>query len=60
MDYTTYLADDGMKKGKLSAYKSHIVKKIEEIGQKKLVVIGGDEEFGVLKQAMELLMVMGV
>lgn len=60
MDYTTYLADDGMKKGKLSAYKSHIVKKIEEIGQKKLVVIGGDEEFGVLKQAMEQLKHKGV
>ena len=60
MDYTTYLADDGMKKGRLSAYKSHIVKKIEEIGQKKLVVIGGDEEFRVLKQAMEQLKHKGV
>lgn len=60
MDYKTYLADDGMKKGKLSAYKSHIVKKIEDIGQKKLVVIGGDVEFGVLKQAMEQLKHKGV
>ena len=60
MDYTTYLAFEGMKKGKLSAYKSHIVKKIEEIGQKKLVVIGGGEEFGVLKQALEQLKHKGV
>ncbi len=55
MDYTTYLADDGMKKGKLSAYKNHIIKKIEEIGQKKLVIIGGGEDYTILMQALEQL-----
>lgn len=28
-----------MKKGKLGAYKTHIIKNIEKIGQKKLVVM---------------------
>lgn len=55
MDYTTYLADDGMKKGKLSAYKSHIVKNIEYIGQKKLVIIGGGEDYDVLMSAFQQL-----
>lgn len=55
MDYTTYSTDEGMKKGKLSAYKNHIIKKIEEIGQKKLVIIGGGEDYSVLVQALEQL-----
>lgn len=55
MDHTTYMADDGMKKGKLSAYKNHIIKKIEEIGQKKLVIIGGGEDYSILMQAMDQL-----
>ena len=55
MDYSTYLADAGMKKGKLSAYKSHIVGNIEKIGQKKLVIIGGGEDYGVLLQALDQL-----
>ena len=41
MDYSVYMSDDGMKKCKLGAYKTHIIKNIEKIGQKKLVVIGG-------------------
>ena len=40
MDYSVYMSDDGMKKGKLGAYKTHLIKNIEKIGQKKLVVIG--------------------
>lgn len=60
MDYTTYLADAGMKKGKLSAYKSHIVGNIEKIGQKKLVIIGGGEDYDVLLQALDQLRKKGV
>lgn len=52
MDFTEYLSDDGMKKGKLGAYKTHIIKNIEKIGQKKLVIIGGGEEYDVLMQAL--------
>ncbi len=55
MDYTAYLADDGMKKGKLGAYKSHIVKNIEYIGQKKLVIIGSGEDYDVLMRALSQL-----
>lgn len=55
MDYTEYLSNDGMKKGKLGAYKTHIIKNIEKIGQKKLVIIGGGEEYDVLMQALKQL-----
>lgn len=47
MDYSVYMSDDGMKKCKLGAYKTHIIKNIEKIGQKKLVVIGGGEDYDV-------------
>ncbi len=60
MDYSSYLADDGMKKSKLSAYKSHIVGNIEKIGQKKLVIIGGGEDYDVLLQALDQLRKKGV
>ena len=43
MDYSVYMSDDGMKKCKLGAYKTHIIKNIEKIGQKKLVVIRSEE-----------------
>lgn len=55
MDYTEYLSNDGMKKAKLGAYKTHIVKNIEKIGQKKLVIIGGGEEYDILMQALKQL-----
>lgn len=55
MDYSEYLSNDGMKKGKLGAYKTHIVKNIEKIGQKKLVIISGSEEYGILMQALQQL-----
>lgn len=55
MDYTEYLSNDGMKKGKLGAYKTHIIKNIEKIGQKKLVIIGSGEEYDVLMQALKQL-----
>lgn len=55
MDYTEYLSNDGMKKGKLGAYKTHIIKNIEKIGQKKLVIIGSGEEYDVLMQALSQL-----
>lgn len=55
MDYKTYMSDESMKKGKLSAYKNHIIKNIEKIGQKKLVIIGGGEDYDVLMQALKQL-----
>ena len=55
MDYTEYLSNDGIKKGKLGAYKTHIIKNIEKIGQKKLVIIGSGEEYDVLMQALKQL-----
>ena len=55
MDYSVYMSDDGMKKCKLGAYKTHIIKNIEKIGQKKLVVIGGGEDYDVLMQALQQL-----
>ena len=55
MDYTEYLSNDGMKKGKLGAYKTHIIKNIEKIGQKKLVIIGEGEEYDILMQALKQL-----
>lgn len=55
MDYETYMSDESMKKGKLSAYKNHIIKNIEKIGQKKLVIIGGGEDYDVLMQALKQL-----
>lgn len=55
MDYTEYLSNDGMNKAKLGAYKTHIVKNIEKIGQKKLVIIGGGEEYDILMQALKQL-----
>lgn len=60
MDYTEYLSNDGMKKAKLGAYKTHIVKNIEKIGQKKLVIIGGGEEYDILMQALRQLRMKGV
>lgn len=60
MDYSVYMSDEGMKKGKLGAYKNHIVKNIEKIGQKKLVIAGGGEDYGVLVQALSQLRTKGV
>ena len=55
MDYSAYLADGMVSGGKMSAYKNHIVKNIEVIGQRKLVVIGGGEEYNILTKAIDAL-----
>ena len=55
MDYSAYLADGMVSGGKLAAYKNHIVKNIEVIGQRKLVVIGGGEECNILTKAIDAL-----
>lgn len=55
MDYSAYLADGMVSGGKISAYKNHLVKNIEIIGQRKLVVIGGGEEYNILTKAIDAL-----
>ncbi len=55
MDYSTYLHDAKIRSGKAGAYKSYLVKNIEVIGQRKLVVIGGDEDHSILRETIEQL-----
>lgn len=53
MDYSTYLHDAKIRSGKSGAYKSYLVKNIEVIGQRKLAVIGGDEDLAVLNETID-------
>ncbi len=55
MDYSTYLHDAKIRSGKAGAYKNYLVKNIEVIGQRKLVVIGGDEDIAVLNETITML-----
>ena len=55
MDYSTYLNDAKIRSGKAGAYKSYLVKNIEIIGQRKLVVIGGAEDISVLNETIDQL-----
>ncbi len=55
MDYSTYLHDAKIRSGKGGAYKTYLVKNIEIIGQRKLVVIGGDEDLAVLNETIDML-----
>ncbi|MGN0687112.1 MAG: hypothetical protein ACI4KA_03280 [Oscillospiraceae bacterium] len=60
MDYSTYLHDAKIRSGKAGAYKSYLVKNIEVIGQRKLVVIGGTEDIAVLNETIQQLRKKGV
>ncbi len=60
MDYQTYLNDAKIRSGKAGAYKNYLVKNIEIIGQRKLVVIGGAEDYSVLRETIEQLRKKGV
>lgn len=53
MDYSTYLHDAKIRSGKSGSYKTYLVKNIEVIGQRKLVVIGGDEDYAVLNETID-------
>lgn len=53
MDYSTYLHDAKIRSGKAGAYKGYLVKNIEVIGQRKLAVIGGDEDLAVLNETID-------
>ena len=53
MDYSTYLNDAKIRSGKSGAYKTYLVKNIEVIGQRKLVIIGGDEDYAVLNETID-------
>ena len=55
MDYSTYLHDAKIRSGKGGAYKNYLVKNIEIIGPRKLVVIGGDEDIAVLNETINML-----
>lgn len=55
MDYYTYLHDAKIRSGKSSAYKSYLIKNIEVIGQRKLAVIAGDEDYAVLMETINAL-----
>ncbi len=50
MEYSAYTL--AMRGGKSSAYKNHIIKNIEIIGQRKLVIIGGGEDYETLNQTI--------
>lgn len=60
MEYTEYTSDNGQINSRVSAYKNHLIKNIEVIGQRKLAVIGGDNDFATLKKAVEQLHKKGV
>lgn len=55
MDYSTYSHDTKIQHGKAAAYKNYLVKNIEVIGQRKLVVIGGEEDYSVLMSTINQL-----
>ncbi len=50
MEYSAYTL--AMRGAKSSAYKNHIIKNIEIIGQRKLVLIGGGEDLETLNQTI--------
>lgn len=52
MDYSAYLHDNKIQSGKTAAYKNYLIKNIEIIGQRKLVVIGCEEEYAELMNAI--------
>ena len=60
MEYSEYLANGMVAGGKASAYKSHIIKNIEVIGQRKLVIIGGGAEYDLLMKTVDALRKKGV
>ena len=55
MDYLTYSHDAKIQSGKAAAYKNYLVKNIEVIGQRKLVVIGGEDDYSVLMSTINQL-----
>ena len=55
MDYAAYNSDGMVSGGKANAYKSHIIKNIEVIGQRKLVVIGEDADYELLLKTVDQL-----
>lgn len=55
MDYSTYLHDAKITSSKSGAYKNYLVKNIEIIGQRKLVVIGVDQDIELLNETISAL-----
>ncbi len=60
MDYLTYSHDTKLQSGKAAAYKTYLTKNIEIIGQRKLVVIGGEDDYSVLMSTINQLRAKGV
>ncbi len=52
MDYSAYTHDGMVSGGKASSYKNHLIKNIEVIGQRKLVVIGDGADYDLLMKTM--------
>ncbi len=55
MNYEEYNSDGLVSSGKINAYKNHLVKNIETIGQRKLAVIADDSDYALLARAMDAL-----
>ncbi|MGN1423955.1 MAG: hypothetical protein ACI4XA_11305 [Oscillospiraceae bacterium] len=55
MDHSEYLAESMVAGGKMSAYKNHLIRNIEVIGQRKLAVIGGGAELDLLNKTIDAL-----
>ncbi len=55
MNYTEYNSDGLVSSGKINAYKNHLVKNIETIGQRKLAVIADESDYALLIKAIDAL-----
>lgn len=55
MVYSEYTSDGMVSGGKASAYKNHIIKNIEIIGQRKLVIIGDGADYDLLMRTIDAL-----
>ncbi len=56
MNYAEYNSDGLVSSGKINAYKNHLVKNIETIGQRKLAVIADDSDYALLLKAIDALL----
>lgn len=55
MNYEEYNSDGLVSSGKINAYKNHLIKNIENIGQRKLAVIADESDCALLTKAIDAL-----
>lgn len=60
MIYSEFTANKQVCSGKAAAYKNHLIKNIEIIGQRKLVVIGGGNDYALMMNTIDALRKKGV